>query len=108
MIYELRVYHCVPGRLPDLIKRFDTLTLPLWKKHGIQQAGFWTTAIGPSNQDLTYMLKWESLDDRAKRFAEFAADPEWIAGRAETEKSGQIVASITNTILQPTTFSSVK
>ena len=69
MIYELRVYHCVPGRLPDLIRRFDTLTLPLWKKHGIQQAGFWTTAIGPSNQDLTYMLKWESLDDRAKRFA---------------------------------------
>jgi NIPSNAP len=108
MIYELRVYHCVPGRLPDLIKRFDTLTLPLWKKHGIQQAGFWTTLIGPSNQDLTYMLKWESLDDRAKRFGGFAADPEWIAGRAETEKNGQIVASITNTILQPTTFSSVQ
>ena len=39
MIYELRVYHCVPGRLPDLIKRFDTLTLPLWKKHGIQLIG---------------------------------------------------------------------
>src|ERR1700719_2564126 len=108
MIYELRVYHCVPGRLPDLIKRFDTLTLPLWKKHGIQQAGFWTVAIGPSNQDLYYMLKWESLDDRAKRFAGFQADPEWISGRAETEKNGQIVASITNTILQPTSFSSVK
>ena len=104
MIYELRVYHCVPGRLPDLVKRFDTLTLPLWKKHGIQQAGFWTVAIGPSNQDLYYMLKWESLDDRAKRFAGFQADPEWVAGRAETEKNGPIVASITNTILQPTSF----
>jgi hypothetical protein len=54
------------------------------------------------------MLKWESLDDRAKRFAGFQADPEWVAGRAETEKNGPIVASITNTILQPTTFSSVK
>jgi hypothetical protein len=54
------------------------------------------------------MLKWESLDDRAKRFAGFQADPEWISGRAETEKNGQIVASITNTILQPTGFSSVK
>ena len=75
MIYELRVYHCVPGRLPDLIKRFDTLTLPLWEKHGIKQAGFWTVAIGPSNQDLYYMLQWESLDDRAKRFAGFQADP---------------------------------
>src|SRR5213079_3417279 len=54
------------------------------------------------------MLKWESLDDRAKRFAGFQADPEWICGRAETEKNGQIVASITNTILQPTSFSSLK
>lgn len=108
MIYELRVYHCVPGRLPDLNRRFDKLTLPLWQKHGIQQAGFWTTVIGGSNQDLTYMLKWESLDDRARRFAAFQADPEWVAGRAETEKNGQLVASITNTILQPTGFSSVK
>ena len=108
MIYEMRSYRAMPGRMGDLIKRFDTLTLPLWKKHGIQQAGFWTTLIGPSNQDLTYMLKWESLDERAKRFAGFQADPEWIAGRAETEKNGQIVASITNTILQPTAFSSAK
>src|ERR1700745_3833362 len=108
MIYELRVYPGAPGGLPDRIKRFDTLALPLWKKHGIQQAGFWTVAIGPSNQDLYYMLKWESLDDRAKRFAGFQADPEWIAGRAKTEKSGPIVASVTNTILQPTSFSSVK
>ena len=30
MIYELRVYHCVPGRLPDLLKRFDTITLKIW------------------------------------------------------------------------------
>ena len=108
MLYELRVYHCVPGRLPDLIKRFDTLTLPLWKKHGIQQAGFWTVAIGPSNQDLYYMLKWETLEERTQKFGAFGADPEWISARAETEKNGPIVASITNLILQPTTFSSVK
>ena len=98
----------VPGRLPDLIKRFDTLTLPLWKKHGIQQAGFWTVAIGPSNQDLYYMLKWESLDDRAKRFAGFQADPEWISGRAETEKNGPLVMTFSNQFLKPTSFSSVK
>lgn len=108
MLYELRVYHCVPGRLPDLVKRFDTLTLKLWDKHGIRQAGFWTVQIGDSNQDLYYMLKWESLEERAKRFAAFQADPAWVSGRAETEKNGQIVASITNTILHPTSFSSVQ
>jgi len=108
MIYELRVYHCVSGRLPDLLKRFDTITLPLWQKHRIQQAGFWTVAIGSSSQDLYYMLKWEPLEERTQKFAAFQADPEWISARAETEKNGPIVASISNTILQPTSFSSVK
>ncbi len=83
MIYELRVYHCVPGRLPDLIKRFDTLTLPLWEKHGIQQAGFWTVAIGASNQALYYLLKWESLADRAKKLAGFQTCPVYNSERAE-------------------------
>ena len=108
MLYELRIYHCVPGRLPDLLKRFETITLGIWRRHGIEQAGFWTTGIGDSNQTLHYFLKWDSLADREKKWAAFQADPEWIKQRAETEANGPIVASITNTILQPTSFSSVK
>ncbi len=108
MLYELRVYHCVPGRLPDLLKRFDTITLKLWEKHAIRQAGFWTVAIGSSNQDLYYMLQWDSLAERERKFAAFGADPEWLAARAQTEANGPIVASITNAILTPTGFSSVK
>ena len=52
MLYELRIYECVPGRLPDLLKRFDTITLKLWEKHGIKQAGFWTTVIGEFEPDI--------------------------------------------------------
>jgi len=92
MLYELRIYHCVPGRLPDLLKRFDTITLNIWKQHGIEQAGFWTIAIGDSNQALYYFLKWQSLADREKKWAAFQADPEWISARAETERNGPIVA----------------
>jgi len=108
MIYELRVYHCLPGRLPALLKRFEGATLALWAKHGIRQAGFWTVVVGESNQDLYYLLQWDSLADREKKWAGFMADPEWIAKRAESERDGPIVGSITNTILQPTSFSSVK
>jgi len=68
MIYELRVYHCVPGRLPDLLKRFDTITLKIWERHGIQQAGFWTVLVGESNQALYYLLKFDSLADREKKW----------------------------------------
>ena len=108
MIHELRIYHCVPGRLPALLNRFDTITLKLWEKHGIRQAGFWTMLVGDSNQDLYYLLEWESLAEREEKWNKFAADPEWLGKRAETEKDGQIVAKVVNYMLQPTSFSAVK
>jgi hypothetical protein len=108
MIYELRVYHTMPGKLPALLNRFDTITLKIWERHGIHQAGFWTTLVGESNADLTYMLKWESLAEREKKWDAFQADPEWIAKRAETEKDGPINARVENSFLVPTSFSSVK
>jgi hypothetical protein len=108
MIYELRVYYAVPGRLPNLLKRFDTITLKLWEKHGIKQAGFWTVLVGDSNQALYYLLQWESLADRDKKWTAFQSDPQWISARAETEKDGPIVAKVVNSLLQPTSFSSVK
>jgi NIPSNAP len=108
MIYELRIYRCVPGRLPALVSRFQNHTLRIWEKHGIRQAGFWTTLIGESNQQLTYMLAWDSMAEREKRWGAFLADPEWIATSAETEKDGQLVQNISNELLLPTAFSSVK
>ena len=108
MIYEMRVYRCVPGRLPDLLKRFEGTTLGIWARHGIRQAGFWTTLVGESNQDLTYLLAWESLADREKKWAAFQGDPEWIEKRAASEANGPIVANIVNSFLLPTGFSSVK
>lgn len=108
MIYELRVYHCMPGRLPALLRRFESITLGLWEKHGIKQAGFWTVAVGSSNQDLYYLLQWESLAERERKWDAFQSDPQWLAARAETEREGPIVASLENSILTPTKFSSVK
>jgi hypothetical protein len=108
MIYEMRVYRCVPGTLPALLNRFANITLKIWERHGIKQAGFFTTLIGESNQELTYFLAWESLADRETKWNAFAADPEWHAKRAETEKDGPIVANVLVQMLTPTAFSSVK
>ena len=108
MIHELRVYHCLPGRLPALLKRFETATLGIWAKHGIRQAGFWTVDVGPSNHDLYYLLAWESLAERETKWAAFQSDPAWIAARADSEKDGPIMSSFSNQNLKPTAFSSVK
>ena len=108
MIHELRIYDCMPGKLPEVLKRFETITVGLFEKHGIRQAGFWTVLVGESNQRLYYMLAWDSLADREKKWSAFQNDPEWISKRAETERNGPLVASLSNAFLQPTAFSSVQ
>jgi hypothetical protein len=108
MIYELRIYHCAPGRLPALNQRFENITLKFWEKYGIEPVGFWTTLIGPSNQTLTYMLKWESLAERERKWNAFASDPEWLAKRGQTEAEAIIVERIENTILMPTDYSRLR
>ena len=108
MIYEQRIYTCLPGRLPTCSSGSRATRSSIWEKHGIRQAGFWTVLIGNGNHDLHYLLAWESLAEREKKWGAFMADPAWISARADSEKDGPIIANIKSTILQPTAFSSVK
>jgi hypothetical protein len=107
VIYELRIYECVPGRLPNLHKRFETTTLKIWERMGIRQAGFWVADVGTSNE-LIYLIAWESLAEREEKWAKFQADPEWNEKRAASEADGPIVARVRNSFLRPTPYSSVQ
>ena len=108
MIVELRIYYCAPGRLPALLERFRSTTLGFFDKYGIEQIGFWTTTIGPDNHALTYLLKWDSMAEREKRWNAFQADADWIAARAESEREAPIVARVENSFLTPTDFSALR
>jgi hypothetical protein len=94
--------------MPALLKRFADHTLALWDKHGIRQAGFFTTVVGESSNRLTYLVAWESLAEREAKWKAFTTDPAWLKVRDESERDGPILASISNQLLTPTAFSSVK
>jgi NIPSNAP len=104
VIHELRIYTCLPGRLPALQQRFETATLAIWERLGIRPLGFWTTMIGPSNNDLTYLIEWQSLAEREQKWATFMADSEWQQAKEASEADGPIVANIASSFLQPTRF----
>jgi hypothetical protein len=108
MIYELRIYSCIPGKLPALLKRFETKTLDIWKKHGIRPTGFWTVLVGDGNNDLHYLLGWESLAEREQKWTAFQADPEWHKARDDSEKDGLLIANIKSALLRPTPFSAIR
>ena len=108
MIYELRVYQAVPGQMAKLQARFRDHLPPIWKNHGIHAIGFWTTLVGESSNQLTYILQWDSLTDLEMKWTAFLNDPAWHKVRDEGERNGPIVASINNQILAPTAFSGLK
>jgi hypothetical protein len=109
MIYEMRVYSCVPGGMPALLQRFETTTLKIWERLGLRPVGFFTTLVGAKNHDLTYFLAWETLAEREELWNAFASDPEWVAARAAHQKvHGEVVANIASSFLSPTSFSAIK
>ena len=74
MIYEYRAYYALPGRMPDIQKRFNDVTMKLFAKHGIKVVGFWDTIVGESNE-LVYICAFDDLAHRQKAWAAFQADP---------------------------------
>ncbi len=108
MIYELRTYTTMPGRMGDLNRRFADITLGYFEKYGIGVVGFWTNDLGGSSDQLIYMLSYDSLADREQKWSAFAVDKERQAAFAETEKNGPLVKRLTAQILRPTGYSPMK
>ena len=107
MIYEYRAYYAMPGRMSDIQKRFNDVTMKLFAKHGIKVIGFWDTVIGENNE-LVYICAFDDLAHRTKAWAAFQADPEWLAARKASEANGPLVERVVNKIWRPTSFSPIQ
>jgi hypothetical protein len=105
MLYELRKYEVMPGKVPALLDRFATFTTRKWKEYGVRLVGFWAPDVGGHNHQVIYILGWESLEERTKNFGAWQASPERAAKWAETEKDGPLVRRVNNLLMQPTDFS---
>jgi len=105
MIYELRIYTAMPGKLPALSARFRDHTCALFDKHGIKNIGYWTNAVGGRNDELWYIVAFENMGQREQAWASFVADPEWKKVREESEKDGPLLHHLENRFLSPTSYS---
>ena len=107
MIYELRTYQVVPGKMQELNRRFGDITIHLFKKHDIQVVGFWETAIGEATTtELVYMLAFEDLAHYQRAWDAFIADPEWQDAKRQSEVDGVPLVNVAGSkILEPTSYS---
>lgn len=105
MIYELREYTAVPGKLPALVARFNEHTFRLFEKHGIDVVFISRTEIGDnSSGEVVYAVRFESHQEMADRWAAFLSDPEWQRVKRESEADGPLSSQIKRRVLDPSLF----
>ena len=105
-VFELRVYHCHEGKLPDLLKRFREHTTKLFEKHGIKNIAYWTPLDEPAKSNmLIYIIAHPSREAAAANWKAFQDDPEWKDVRDKSEANGKIVEKVDSTYMSKTDFS---
>src|ERR1700687_1490130 len=59
VVYELRIYHVVAGKLENLVARFRDHTMKLFADHGIKSVAYWTALDEPGkSRPFFYLLEY--------------------------------------------------
>ena len=105
-VYELRIYHAAPGKLPDLLARFRNHTIKIFDRHGIHSVAYWTPVDEPEKSNtLIYILRHPSREAATANWKAFQDDPEWKSVRDKSEENGKLVEKVDSTFLALTDFS---
>jgi hypothetical protein len=107
-VFELRIYHTVPGKEPALEARFRDTTSKLLTKHDLKVVGYWVPEDAPAwDNTFIFMVAHASREEAKKNWAAFAADLGFqeVIKSEQTEKT---VEKVDSTYMHPTDFSPMK
>jgi hypothetical protein len=105
-VYELRIYHVVPGKMEELVSRFRDHTMKLFADHGIKSVAYWTALDEPlKSSTFFYLLEHPSREAAAANWKAFQDDPAWKSVKAKSEENGKLVEKVDSTFLTLTDFS---
>ncbi len=107
-VFELRVYHTLPGKVPALESRFRDTTSKLLTKHDLNVVGYWVPEGAPAwDNTFIFMLAHPSREEAKKNWDAFLADP-GFQEVLKTEQADKTVEKIDVTYMHPTDFSPMK
>jgi NIPSNAP len=107
-VFELRIYHAVPGKLPALEARFRDTTSKLLAKHNLKVVGYWEPEPGPGwDNSFVFMVDHASREEAKKNWAAFVADP-GFQEVIKSEQAEKLSEKVDSTYMLPTDFSPMK
>jgi NIPSNAP len=105
-VFELRVYHALPGKLPALESRFRDKTSKILARHNLQVVGYWVTEDASDNSFI-WIVADSSREEAKKNWAAMMADPEF-QDVIKAEQAEKLVEKVDVTYMRPTDFSMIK
>jgi NIPSNAP len=107
-VFELRIYHTVPGKLPVLESRFQDIYSKLLAKHDLQVVGYWVPE-GATDwvNTFVYLVVHSSREEAKKNWDAMLADPE-VQEAIKSEQANKLVEKIDRTYMRSTDFSPMK
>lgn len=111
-VFELRIYHAVPGKMPALEARFRDSTAKLLAGHGLNVVGYWVAEDASAshnvlNNTFIFLVAHPSRAQAKKNWAALWADP-GFQDLVKSEKANKLVESVDATYMRPTDFSPMK
>jgi hypothetical protein len=104
MIVEQRDYHVFTGKLPEIVRLYDTEGIAIQQEILGGLVAAFTTDIGALST-YTSMWRYDSFAERETRRAKLQADERWKAFLAKIQP---LIHTQQNRILVPTPFSPVR
>jgi len=108
-IFELRTYESHSKKASNKkIEMFNQAEIGIFRRVGLTPVFFGETLIGTRLPNLTYMLTFEDMADRDKKWGAFGADEEWQKLRTKPGYTDpEIVSNISNVLLRPASYSQI-
>jgi hypothetical protein len=106
-VFQLRVYHALPGKLPALESRFRDTTSKILARHNVTAVGYWV-AEDPATNSFIWIAASSSPEEEKKNFDAMFADPEFQRDVIKPEQAEKTVEKIDVTQMRATDFSMIK
>jgi hypothetical protein len=107
-VFELRVYHAVPGKLPALETRFRDTTSKLLAKHDLKVVGYWVPEDAPAwDNTFIYVVAHSSREEAKRNWDAMFADPAFQEV-IKAEQANKLVEKVDVAYMRPTDFSAMK
>jgi hypothetical protein len=109
-VFELRVYHTVPGKAGALETEFRDKVTKMFARHDLKALGYWMPEDAPTSENtFVYILAHPSREDAKKHWAAFQADPEFQEMiKSQAAPDAKVVEKVDSMYMHPTDFSPVK